>query len=80
MTTRRSRPPRSRKTRAAEPLPNDVALRTSSRPLGNLDAFGTADTGAAAGAAGGHEHAPPVDPTETGQLRALEAGWDALLS
>lgn len=24
--------------------------------------------------------AEPVDPTQTGQLRALEAGWDELLS
>lgn len=24
--------------------------------------------------------AEPLDPTQTGQLRALEAGWDELLS
>jgi hypothetical protein len=60
MTTRRSRPPRSRKTRTGEPPQTDVALLTSQAPLGTL---------------AGH-----ADPTETAQLRALEAGWDELLS
>jgi len=65
MTTRRSRPPRSRKTRTAEPIQNDVAVLTLPDPLDHLR---------------GHEHVQTLDPTETGQLRALEAGWDELLS
>jgi len=58
MSTRRSRPPRSRKTRTTEPPQND-AVQTPQMHLGTL---------------AGH------DPTQTGQLRALEAGWDELLS
>jgi hypothetical protein len=68
MTTRRSRPPRSRKTRTAEPIQNDVAVLTLPDALDRL------------GALAGHEHVQELDPTETGQLRALEAGWDELLS
>jgi hypothetical protein len=61
MTTRRSRPPRARKARASEPLPNDVAIVAPGvDPIGEL--------------------ARHVDPTETSQLRALEAGWDELLT
>jgi hypothetical protein len=65
MTTRRSRPPRSRKSRTAEPQTpkDDVAAlpALSAHALGVLDG-------------------PVTDPTETSQLRALEAGWDELLT
>jgi hypothetical protein len=63
MTTRRSRPPRSRKSRASEAPQNDVALLSTS----------------AADVALGAPLAVSVDPTTTAQLRALEAGWDELL-
>ena len=59
MSTRRSRPPRSRKTRTTEPPPSasfDTALQATQAPLESRD------------------------PTQTGQLRALEMGWDELLS
>ena len=59
MTTRRSRPPRSRKTRSTEPPTADVSV--APLRLAGLDAALT-------------------DPTETAQLRALEAGWDELLT
>lgn len=61
-STRRSRPPRSRKTRTTEPPQSasfDAALQASQTPL--------------------ESHASH-DPTQTGQLRALEMGWDELLS
>jgi hypothetical protein len=63
MTTRRSRPPRSRKSRTTEPPQSqtDAALLPVQH---SLDAL--------AGAL--------PDPSETAQLRALEAGWDELLS
>jgi hypothetical protein len=63
MTTRRSRPPRSRKPRTSEPPQTDVdvTMLTSQDPRVTL---------------GSHA----ADPTVTGQLRALEAGWDELLS
>jgi hypothetical protein len=63
MTTRRSRPPRSRKSRTTEPpqTQNDVTM---------LPAHASLD--ALAGAL--------PDPSETAQLRALEAGWDELLT
>jgi hypothetical protein len=64
MTTRRSRPPRSRKPRTSEPPQTDVAALTSRDPLVTL---------------GGHV-SRAADPTVTGQLRALEAGWDELLT
>jgi hypothetical protein len=60
MSTRRSRPPRTRKARPSEVPPNDVAVTASPEdPTAEL--------------------ARRLDPTETGQLRALEAGWDELL-
>jgi hypothetical protein len=62
MSTRRSRPPRSRKTRTTEPPQNDVAVQVVESAQMHL------------GTLAGH------DPTQTGQLRALEAGWDELLS
>lgn len=66
MSTRRSRPPRSRKTPAAEPAQTDVAVLAPQTPL-----MGTLP---------GHRHEGALDPTQTSQLRALEAGWDELLS
>lgn len=63
MSTRRSRAPRSRKSRNSQvPQMTDVALTTPA-------------TDSVAQLA-----AEQVDPTQTGQLRALEAGWDELLS
>jgi hypothetical protein len=62
MSTRRSRPSRSRKARPSEAPPvTDVAV--AAPKVDPLDAL-----------------ARTVDPTETAQLRALEAGWDELLS
>ena len=58
MSSRRSRPPRSRKS------------RTSDLPQGDA-AVAQASAAAQAPKAG--------DPTQTSQLRALEAGWDELL-
>ena len=59
MSTRRSRPPRSRKVRASEPPPEaDLAAVTA--PV--------------------IAHARQTDPSQTAELRALEAGWDELLS
>jgi hypothetical protein len=60
MSTRRSRPPRSRKTRAAEPVPADLLTLAAATDPAVLQA--------------------QTDPTQTAQLRALEAGWDELLS
>jgi hypothetical protein len=62
MTTRRSRPPRSRKSRTTEP-PQTQSSEAALPVQHSLDAL--------AGA--------PPDPSETAQLRALEAGWDELL-
>ncbi len=60
MSTRRSRPSRSRKARA----PETVATGDVAAPRADATA----------------ELARSVDPTQTAQLRALEAGWDELLS
>ncbi len=68
--TRRSRPPspsaRSRKSRTTEP-PQTLGQGHMSAPVipvhGSLDVLASARP----------------DPTETAQLRALEAGWDELL-
>jgi hypothetical protein len=62
MSTRRSRPPRSRKVRASEPPPEtDLAsIAAATAPV--------------------IVHARQTDPSQTAELRALEAGWDELLS
>ncbi|HEX8793250.1 MAG TPA: hypothetical protein VF765_20040 [Polyangiaceae bacterium] len=62
MSTRRSRAPRSRKSRNSDVPQTDVAATT---PATDSIAQLVAEQ---------------VDPTQTGQLRALEAGWDELLS
>ena len=62
MSTRRSRAPRSRKSRNSEVPPNDVAVTA---PVTDSVTRLVAEQ---------------VDPTQTSQLRALEAGWDELLS
>ena len=63
MSTRRSRPSRSRKARPSEAPQTDVAIETPKAGVEQLAQL-----------------ARSVDPTETGQLRALEAGWDELLT
>jgi hypothetical protein len=64
MSNRRSRSSRGRKARASEAPPQDVAVLTP-----------------APGAVSELVRvAAPTDPTETAQLRALEAGWDELLA
>jgi len=61
MSTRRSRPPRSRKGRTSEAPPSDLmSLAAATDPV--------------------IVHHQPSDPTQTSELRALEAGWDELLS
>lgn len=62
MSTRRSRAPRSRKSRPSE-VPSAEAV--------------TAAAPATTDQAGLPSHRN--DPTQTSQLRALEAGWDELL-
>lgn len=64
MSTRRSRPSRSRKSRPSQ-APQHVALDAPVlAPPGAADVLVTAVT----------------DPSMTAQLRALEAGWDELLA
>ncbi|HEY6459443.1 MAG TPA: hypothetical protein VIY73_04805 [Polyangiaceae bacterium] len=64
MSTRRSRPSRARKARSSEAPQTDVAVAPSK----------------AASVEQLEQLARAVDPTETSQLRALEAGWDELLT
>jgi hypothetical protein len=64
MSTRRSRPSRARKARPSEAPQADVAVAP---PM-------------AASVEQLEQLARAVDPTETSQLRALEAGWDELLT
>ncbi|HEY1693614.1 MAG TPA: hypothetical protein VGG39_15705 [Polyangiaceae bacterium] len=64
MSTRRSRPSRARKARPSEAPQTDVAF--ASPNAASLEQLG--------------QLARAVDATETGQLRALEAGWDELLT
>jgi hypothetical protein len=61
MSTRRSRPPRARKSRSSE-APSQLLA------VGDMAISAT------------HPVPRDIDPTETAQLRALEAGWDELLS
>jgi hypothetical protein len=63
MSSRRSRPPRGRKSKSPEALPSEVPVIIP--PAGRIDI----DIGVAASAA-----EPPRD-----ELAALEAGWDELL-
>ena len=71
MSTRRSRPPRSRKSPAAETSPQGSPSLAAL--AATLAAGGPGDPLRAPSAR------PPSDPTETSQLRALEAGWDERL-
>lgn len=63
MSSRRSRPPRGRKSRSPEALPSEVPVIIP--PAGR-----SVDLGSVAASAG----EPPRD-----ELAALEAGWDELL-
>jgi len=67
MSNRRTRSPRGRKGRSTGPS-QDVGTQTTPP----AEALGDAATAAPRATS-----AP--DPTQTGQLRALEAGWDELL-
>jgi hypothetical protein len=64
MSTRRSRAPRARKARSSEAPPQLEGARDMSVSAVHAIARDTATP----------------SPTETAQLRALEAGWDELLT
>ena len=63
MSTRRSRPPRSRKSRNPEASPSDVPVIIPPTARAVHD-----------------DSMPPHPDTPEGELAAIEAGWDELLT